>query len=112
MANTLRGLLIGPLVAGLTAGVAWSAPRTYAIPDPTAAFRPPAGRVGSPLAGGYEAAQANCQTCHAVDYVATQPPGRGTAFWEAEVTKMIKAYHAPITEPDAREIAAYLAETY
>jgi hypothetical protein len=36
----------------------------------------------------------------------------GKAFWEAEVTKMIKAYHAPISEADAKAIADYLAKTY
>jgi mono/diheme cytochrome c family protein len=108
----MRGLLLGPIVAGLAVGGAWAAPRTYVLPDPTAELKQPEGGEKSPLAPGYEAAQANCQTCHAVDYIATQPPGRGKAFWEAEVTKMMKAYHAPIAETDARAIAAYLAGTY
>ena len=41
-----------------------------------------------------------------------QPPGKGKAFWEAEVTKMIKVYHAPITEADGKVISEYLASTY
>ena len=105
----MRALPLGAVIAGLTAGAAWAAPRTYTVPDPTAQLRPP--KDGS-LAAGYEAAQANCQTCHSVDYIATQPPGRGTAFWDAEVAKMIKAYHAPIEQADAGAIAAYLAGTY
>jgi hypothetical protein len=36
----------------------------------------------------------------------------GKAFWEAEVTKMIKVYHAPISDADAKAIADYLAKTY
>ena len=58
------------------------------------------------------AAQNNCVTCHSVDYINTQPPNRGKAFWEAEVTKMIKVYHAPINDADAMAIADYLAKTY
>ena len=41
-----------------------------------------------------------------------QPPGKGKAFWESEVTKMIKVYHAPIDEADGKAIAAYLTDTY
>jgi hypothetical protein len=36
----------------------------------------------------------------------------GPAFWNAEVTKMIKTYGAPISDPDAKAIADYLAQTY
>ena len=42
------------------------------------------------------AAEANCRSCHSVDYIAMQPPGKGAAFWTGEVTKMRKVYHAPI----------------
>ncbi|MDP4003844.1 cytochrome c [Methylobacterium sp. NEAU K] len=108
----MRALLRGSIVLGLIAGPALAAPRTYAVPDPTAQLTPPKGGGGASHAQGYEAAQANCQTCHSVDYIATQPPGRGKAFWEAEVSKMIKAYHAPIDEADGHAIAAYLADTY
>ena len=44
--------------------------------------------------------------------VNTQPPGRGAAFWQAEVTKMIKVYHAQIGEEEAKHIAEYLAQAY
>ena len=105
----MRALLLGAMTAGLTVGAACAAPRTYAVPDSTAQLRSP--KDGG-LTAGYEAAQGNCQTCHSVDYIATQPPGRGKAFWDAEVAKMIKAYHAPIEQADAGAIAAYLAGTY
>lgn len=84
-----------------------AAPRTYELPEPTAALRSAAGRES-----GFEAAQANCMTCHSVDYIAMQPPGKGVAFWTSEVTKMTKVYHAPINEADARAIADYLAAAY
>jgi mono/diheme cytochrome c family protein len=85
------------------AGVSYAKPLTYALPDETATLRP---------GPGMETAQNNCLTCHSVDYINTQPPNRGKAFWDAEVTKMIKAYHAPINEADAKAIADYLAKTY
>ena len=73
----MRALVLGAVIAGLTTGAAWAAPRTYTLPDPTAQLRPP---TDGGLTAGYEAAQANCQTCHSVDYIATQPPGRVYAY--------------------------------
>jgi mono/diheme cytochrome c family protein len=100
-----RFLLQAALAAAVLAmmGVCHAKPSTYALPDETATLRP---------GPGMETAQSNCLTCHSVDYVNTQPPNRGKAFWEAEVTKMIKAYHAPISDADAKAIADYLASAY
>ena len=94
-------------IAVLSTGTAQAQPRTYDIPEPTAQLRPAEGHEA-----GFEAAQTNCMVCHSVDYIATQPPGKGPAFWSAEVTKMVKVYHAPIEEADAKAIAAYLAGAY
>ncbi|GJE58036.1 SorB family sulfite dehydrogenase c-type cytochrome subunit [Methylobacterium trifolii] len=94
-------------LAVVTVGSAAAAPRDYVLPEEMAQFRPGRGDKA-----GHAAAQANCLTCHSADYVAMQPPGKGAAFWEAEVTKMIKVYHAPIGEADAKAISAYLAATY
>jgi len=105
----MRALVLGAVIAIAGTIGDRAAPRTYTLPDPTAQLRPP---TDGGLTAGYEAAQANCQTCHSVDYIATQPPGRGKAFWDAEVAKMIKAYHAPIEQAEAGAIAAYLAGTY
>jgi hypothetical protein len=46
--------------------------------------------------------------------VQTQPKGPkfGKDFWQAEVTKMIKVYGAPIDESDIPKIVEYLAQTY
>jgi sulfite dehydrogenase (cytochrome) subunit B len=85
------------------AGASYAKPLTYTLPEETPTLRP---------RPGMETAQNNCLTCHSVDYIDTQPPNRGKAFWEAEVTKMIKVYHAPINEADAKAIADYLAKTY
>ncbi len=96
-------------VAVVLAGGALAAPRSYDLPEPTAELRAP--KAGT-HADGFAAAQGNCAACHSVDYIAMQPPGKGRAFWDAEVTKMIKVYHAPIDEAEAKAIAAYLADTY
>jgi sulfite dehydrogenase (cytochrome) subunit B len=61
---------------------------------------------------GLEAVQDNCRTCHSLDYVPMNSPFLDAKGWDAEVTKMIKAYGAPIDEADAKTIAAYLAKNY
>lgn len=102
--------LTGSVALLLTLGGPLSAtPQDYTLPEPMAQLRAPADASHKP---GFEAAQGNCMVCHSVDYVATQPPKKGAAFWETEVTKMVKVYHAPIGEADAKAIAAYLAATY
>jgi mono/diheme cytochrome c family protein len=78
-------------------------PVTYSLPDETATFR---------TEPGSEVAQNNCLACHSADYIQMQPSGKGKAFWESEVTKMINSYHAPIDEADAKAIVDYLARTY
>ena len=94
------------LVAALLtmAGASYAKPlMTYVLPEETVSLRP---------GPGVETAQKNCLLCHSADYVNTQPPNLGKAFWEAEVTKMIKVYHAPINDEDAKAIGDYLAKTY
>ena len=51
-------------------------PLTYQLPEETAAFKP---------GPGVESAQAYCGACHSADYVSTQPPQTGKAFWATEV---------------------------
>ena len=60
-----------------------------------------------------EVVQGNCAACHSSDYIATQPPMKDKkGFWQAEVTKMIKVYGAPIDDADVGKIVDYLAATY
>jgi sulfite dehydrogenase (cytochrome) subunit B len=61
---------------------------------------------------GLDAVQHNCRTCHSLDYIPMNSPFLDAAAWNAEVTKMIKAYGAPIGEADAKAITAYLANNY
>ena len=39
-------------------------------------------------------------------------PFPNAALWDAEVTKMIKAFGAPISDADAKTIADYLKKNY
>ena len=79
-----------------------AAPLTYNLPDETAELKPGPG-VGNAII---------CLACHSADYISTQPPGKGRPFWEAEVQKMIKVFHAPISSGDAEVVVDYLAATY
>jgi hypothetical protein len=82
-----------------------ASPISYALPEETTAFKP-----GPNL----DMVMNNCTACHSADYVNTQPRGARDkrAFWQAEVTKMIKVYGAPIAEGDVAGIVDYLATTY
>ena len=54
----------------------------------------------------------NCGTCHRLDYIQGNAPFMNRQVWDAEVTKMIKAFGAPISEADAKEIVDYLNARY
>lgn len=63
-------------------------------------------------APGLDKVQANCGTCHSLDYIQMNSPFMNAATWDAEVTKMIKAYGAPISDADAAAIKDYLKANY
>jgi hypothetical protein len=60
---------------------------------------------------GKQETQSFCATCHSTRYITMQPPLPG-ATWEAEVSKMMKVYGAPIPEATAKKITAYLQAHY
>jgi hypothetical protein len=62
--------------------------------------------------GPGEDAVANCNACHSLDYIPMNAPFMTRKTWEAEVTKMINAYGAPIDSADAKTITDYLAHNY
>jgi mono/diheme cytochrome c family protein len=92
-------------IATLSIGSAIAAPVNYTLPEETAAFKPGA---------NLELVQNNCTACHSADYIKTQPQGEKFKkdFWQAEVTKMIKVYGAPIEDADVGKIVEYLTATY
>ena len=61
---------------------------------------------------GLELVEGNCGACHSLDYIQMNSPFLNAAQWNAEVTKMIKAFGAPISDADAKAIADYLAKNY
>ena len=63
-------------------------------------------------APGLDKVEANCAACHSLDYIPMNSPFPNAALWDAEVTKMIKAFGAPIDEADAKAIADYLKKNY
>jgi mono/diheme cytochrome c family protein len=93
------------VVTGMALGSATAAPVSYTLPDEIAVFKP-----GPNL----EVVQNNCTACHSADYINTQPRGPKfkKEFWQAEVTKMIKVFGAPIDDADVGKIVDYLTATY
>ncbi len=61
---------------------------------------------------GLDKVEANCAACHSLAYIPMNSPYLNAAAWDAEVTKMIKAFGAPIEEADAKAIKDYLAKNY
>jgi sulfite dehydrogenase (cytochrome) subunit B len=98
----MTGIAINFVVSLATAASALAEPTVYQLPPETAELKP---------GPGVETAIV-CTACHSANYISTQPPGKGKAFWQAEVQKMVKAYKAPIEDDDAATIANYLAATY
>ena len=99
--------LAGSMVTVCGSGLAelGATPMSYKLPNETAAFKP---------GPNVEIVNNNCTACHSADYVQTQPRGLKFKrdFWQAEVTKMTKAYGAPIDEADVGKIVDYLEQTY
>ena len=100
-----HSVLVLAAVAALGLVAARAVPVVYKLPDETAAFKP-----GPNL----DVVQSNCPGCHSADYINTQPHDVKSKkdFWQAEVTKMIKVYGAPIDYADVPKIVEYLAATY
>jgi mono/diheme cytochrome c family protein len=73
-----------------------------AYPVPTLELAPGDGR---------QDVQIYCNTCHSPRYITMQPP-LPAATWEAEVSKMQKAYGAGIPEDTVRKIIEYLQSHY
>lgn len=61
---------------------------------------------------GKGVAQANCGTCHSLDYIPMNSPFLDRAGWEAAVNKMIKVMGAPIAGDQLPQIVDYLVANY
>ncbi len=60
---------------------------------------------------GRDVVQGACSICHNTTYITMQPP-LPAKTWQAEVTKMVKTFGAPISEETARTVVAYLTAHY
>ncbi len=80
------------------------------------AFALPASAQEQPVdlknAPGLDQVMRNCSGCHSLDYILMNSPFPNAALWDAEVTKMIRAFGAPINDDDAKVIADYLKKNY
>jgi mono/diheme cytochrome c family protein len=92
---------VGAILAALSATLSAQA---FSLPDEKPVELPPG--------AGVELVQAHCSACHSLDYVTTQPPGKGAKFWADNVAKMIDTHGAEIPEDDAKVIVAYLGRTF
>jgi cytochrome c len=72
------------------------------LPPETGSFKP---------TPGSELANAQCLTCHSVEYVVIQPP-MAKAFWAAEVKKMREKYAASIPDDQIEPLVNYLEDNY
>ena len=61
---------------------------------------------------GKQIVEANCVTCHSLDYIPMNSVFLDRKGWDATVTKMIKAMGAPIRNEDAPVIVDYLVRYY
>ena len=88
--------------------------RTFAIAFVAALIALPAAAADVQLkkGPGLDKVEANCQACHTLAYIPMNSPFLNAAGWGATVTKMIKAFGAPIDDTDAKAIAEYLAKNY
>jgi mono/diheme cytochrome c family protein len=87
--------------------------RTFVIAIAAALIAfPAAAEVQLKKADGLDKVEGNCAACHTLAYIPMNSPFLNAAGWNAEVTKMIKAFGAPIDDADAKAIADYLTKNY
>lgn len=90
----MRTLIAATLAASCATG--WAAEAQFKLKD----------------APGVQQVYTNCMSCHSVDYIQLNSPFLDRKGWEAEVTKMMKAYGAPVKAEDVPAIVDYLARNY
>ena len=90
--------------------------RVVIIAFAAAAIALPAAAQEKPVelkkAPGVDKVESNCSGCHSLDYILMNSPFPTAVGWDAEITKMVKAFGAPISEADAKVITDYLKANY
>ena len=92
----MKTLVFALVAASFVAGVALAQERRIAFKD----------------GPGLQAFQANCGTCHSLDYIVLNSPFLDRAGWDTSVKKMVNAFGAPISADDQKAITDYLAANY
>jgi len=69
-------------------------------------------RIDLKDAPGRAQVEANCGSCHSLDYIQMNSPFLDRNGWDGSVTKMIKVFGAPINAEDAKTIVDYLSANY
>jgi len=100
------------VITGLALLAACSAEPDPIPTQPNGALQPisitlPAETAALPAIPAGELVTQRCTACHSADMIARQPP-MSAEKWQATVTKMREAYHAPITPADEPAIVAAL----
>jgi sulfite dehydrogenase (cytochrome) subunit B len=80
---------------------------TFSIKGSVREMNIPPEVVDFPEHGGKQEFMSYCAMCHTLKYISMQP-NFPRKVWEAEVTKMIAKYKAPIDTPTSKKIAEYL----
>ncbi|NTS64914.1 cytochrome C nitrite reductase [Sphingomonas sp. HHU CXW] len=99
-------------IAGVALLAACSAEPDATSTQPNGALQPvsitlPAEIAALPATPAGELVTQRCTACHSADMIARQPPLTAEK-WQATVTKMREAYHAPISPADEPAIVAAL----
>lgn len=100
------------VIVGATLLAACSAEPDAPATKPAGALQPvsitlPAETAALPATPAGELVTQRCTACHSADMIARQPPLTAEK-WQATVTKMREAYHAPITPAEEPAIVAAL----
>ena len=61
---------------------------------------------------GLDKVVAHCSGCHSLDYIQMNSPFPDRKLWDAEVSKMVNAFGAPIPKADIPTIVEYLTQNY
>lgn len=104
MHRFLPAFFVGTMLALPSASVA-QAPRQLVSPPEVDL---PFGDAAFPDGKGVQAMNDNCLACHSVDHVMNQP-SLSREGWDEVVKKMVRAYKAPISPEDQKQIVDYLA---
>lgn len=95
--------LLGAAAALLSSGLA-ARPVTLTLPEET---------VPAALGDAEgETVVTHCSACHSLEYIVTQPRGKGAQFWKDAVTKMVTVYKAPLEPAEAEAVAGVLARKF